>query len=156
MKRAMKKNASQRLPLILVIALLLAGCSQSSLKDEQEKEKLKSAKINAEAAQLTKERDFLQEFENFKSQIQLKVEKNDQSIAELKLKIIEGKKSSNSDFASEIRVFENRNKELKKRVNAFDNAGKSDWQKFKSEVTQDLDELGNEINDFFKLSENDQ
>ncbi|UJP64718.1 hypothetical protein [Mongoliitalea daihaiensis] len=152
----MKNNVVQRLPLFLVIVLLLASCSQSSEKSEQEKERLRLAKINAEVALLIKERDFILEFENFKNETQLKVEKNNQFISELKSKIIEEKKSSSSDFAAEIRLFENRNKDLKKRVEAFDNSRRSDWLKFKAEVNQDFEDLGNAISDFIKTPENER
>lgn len=152
----MKRNVIQRLSLLPVIALLIASCSTSTQNSELQKEKQKEAEKNAKVALFVEERNFVLDFDNFKEDTQLRVERNNQSISALRQKIIEERKSSISDFAGKIRLFETQNKELKKRVDAFDYSKRSEWETFKIEVISDFNDLDTSINDLFKTSKSYQ
>lgn len=152
----MNKIVIQKLSLWFSLALLTVSCPGTVQTNERDKEKLKQDEINTRVAQIIEKRDFLTDFKNFTEQTQLKVERNNQSISELRLVIIEERKSSNGEFATNIRQLDFRNKALQKRIASFDQSNLSEWRNFKSEVNRDFDELENAINNLFTLSKSYQ
>lgn len=152
----MKNSVFQRLCLLIFLALLLASCSTSLQNSEQQKEQQKVEAMNAKVALFVEERNFVLDFENFKEDTQLRVERNNQSLAALRQKILQERKSSVSDFAAKIRLFEAQNNELKKRVDTFDYSKRNEWENFKAEMTSDFKDLDDSINALFKTSKNYQ
>ncbi|MCH7411625.1 hypothetical protein MM239_19725 [Belliella sp. DSM 111904] len=152
----MNKIVIQKLSLWFSIALLTVSCSGTVQTNEQDKEKLKQDEIDTKVAQIIEKRDFLTDFKSFTEQTQLKVEKNNQSITELRQVIIEERKSSNGEFATKIRQLDFRNKALQKKIAAFDQSHLSEWRNFKSEVNRDFDELESAINNLFTISKSYQ
>jgi hypothetical protein len=51
-------------------------------------------------------------------------------------------------YAQKIAELEQRNIDLKKRLDDFSAEGEAQWETFKDEFTRDMDELGNAFKDF--------
>ena len=122
----MNKIIIQKLSFLFSTALLAASCSYTVQTNKQDKERLKQHEINTRVSQIIGKRDFLTDFKNFTQEAQQKVEKNNQSIQEVRRLIIEDRKSSKSEFAGKIKQFDYRNKVVQRKVAAFDQSHYSD------------------------------
>ena len=57
-----------------------------------------------------------------------------------------------ADYKRRVLELENKNTDLKKSLDDYKEAGKESWIIFKTEFSNDMDELGNAIKDFFTPS----
>jgi hypothetical protein len=72
---------------------------------------------------------------------------NDLKIAALKLKIKKTGNNIDSTYQKSVYVMEQRNKNLKLKMDAYKKDVNSDWQSFKREFKHDTDELGQALKD---------
>ena len=89
------------------------------------------------------------EWQQFKSDAELKISANEKSINEFKAKMkTEGTKFK-AKYEKEVAVLERKNIELKKKISEYKYEGKDNWEEFKREFNHDLDVVGNAIKDIF-------
>jgi hypothetical protein len=86
--------------------------------------------------------------EKFRAEINEKIEKNKERIAELRAEAKKDKDKMDAKAQKKIDDLEARNNKLRDKLNSYD--GKSNWVKFKEEVNHDANELGTAIADVFK------
>ena len=72
---------------------------------------------------------------------------NDQIIADLKATIQHDKKAAKADYKSKVSALEQKNAEMKKKMEDYRQDGKDRWQAFKAEFSHDMDELGKAFKD---------
>ena len=141
---------------ILILALtgfmaasILSTCNQSSSNkiDNKEDKLLKEAEDVVEARQDLNQalRDSVRQF---KLDAQNKIADNNKKIDDLRQKIANGNKSSRDKYEARISDLERKNKDLQKRLDEFTDETSDKWTSFKREFSQDMDELGNSLNDF--------
>ena len=82
------------------------------------------------------------EWEEFKRDVQIRIDSNDAKIARLKAR-------GETKTEQAIAVLEARNDTLKARLNTYKIEGETAWQEFKREFKSDMDQLGNAIEDVF-------
>lgn len=81
---------------------------------------------------------------HFRYMTELKIKRNDTAIAELKAKIKTLNRNLNSVSAATIVALEQKNNELKIRKEAYEQSMQN-WNQFKSDYNDDLDELRNNL-----------
>jgi hypothetical protein len=137
--------------LLVVIGLtagtLLIGCNKTS------KQKVEGAKgVIGEAKQDLKDArtDFLAEWQTFKRESEQTIEANEKTIDAFKLKMEKAGPKVKAKYSKEVAVLEQKNRDLKKRLEEYQDAGQSKWEEFKTNFKSDLDAIGKTMKDLFK------
>ena len=89
------------------------------------------------------------EWSKFKSEAELKINANQKSIDEFKLKIKSDSKGLKNKYEKDIVKLEQKNTELKKQLNEYKNDGKVKWEEFKLGFNSDMDSVGQKIKKLF-------
>jgi len=145
-RRVMKNKYFILTVIGLIAGAVLTSCSVSKEKTlEDSKENVKQADQDLKVAQA----QYDKEWQQFKSDAEVKINDNETSIDKFKVKI----KSASTDFKAkyekEVVVLEQRNIELKKKISEYKFEGKDKWEQFKRGFNQDMDIVGKAIKDLF-------
>ena len=57
-------------------------------------------------------------------------------------------KSMDEQYAKKINELEQKNREIKEKVNTYKNEASDDWETFKKEYNRDMDDLGRSLKNF--------
>ena len=121
----------------IVIGVMLIGCFENSEKSKQDiKENIKEN----EAYKL--------EMDEYRFRIAEQITTNENSIIAFRSRIANQKKEARADYEKKINDLNNKNTDLKMRLDAFNADNKESWELFKVEFGRDMDELGNALHDF--------
>jgi dynactin complex subunit len=121
----------------IVIGVMLIGCFENSEKSKQYiKENIKEN----EAYKL--------EMDEYRFRIAEQITTNENSIIAFRSRIASQKKEARADYEKKINDLNNKNTDLKMRLDAFNADNKESWELFKVEFGRDMDELGNALRDF--------
>jgi dynactin complex subunit len=121
----------------IVIGVMLIGCFENSEKSKQDiKENIKEN----EAYKL--------EMDEYRFRIAEQITTNENSIIAFRSRIASQKKEARADYEKKINDLNNKNTDLKMRLDAFNADNKESWELFKVEFGRDMDELGNALHDF--------
>lgn len=136
----------------LIAGSLLSGCQSATQKEEAAREKLQDATRELEDLQNEQNSEAqsvatAEEWKLFKTESELKIRNNEIRIAELKIQMKKPGKTFDAIYAKRIEIMEQRNKDLQARIDAYETS-QSDWEAFKREFNQDMDELGQAFKDF--------
>ena len=124
--------------IVLIAGAVFTGCSGSKENVNQANEDLK-----VEQAQYEKE------WQQFKSEAELKIDANQKSIDELKAEIKTASSKFKAKYEKEVIALEQKNVELKKKISEYKYEGKDKWAQFKQEFNRDIDIVGNAIKNIF-------
>lgn len=139
------KNSIQ---LLVVSTMLMAfavfsGCESSEKKvDDAQNEVAKANEALDEA-----NAEYLADMEDYRNQKAAMIAANDSSIMALKAKIASEKKGVKADYETKITALEQKNRDLKVKMDNYKDEGKEQWESFKREFNHDMDELGNALKD---------
>lgn len=125
-------------------ALLFVGCKPETKEEKESQEKLQEAK---EDVALAKKNANAEEWQTFKDSTDSVISQNEIRIAELKVKMKNTGKAIDAKYEKNIDLLEQKNKDLKVKIDTYKNDTKSDWQSFKREFNHDMNELGNALKD---------
>lgn len=128
---------------ILAIIVLIAGAVFTSCSGSKENVNQTNEDLKVEQAQYAKE------WQQFKSDAELKINDNEQKIDELKLKIKTARIDFQTKYEKEVTVLEQKNTDLKKKISEYKYEGKDKWEQFKQEFNRDIDIVGNAIKNIF-------
>jgi len=121
----------------MIIGVMLIGCFENSEKSKQDiKENIKEN----EAYKL--------EMDEYRFRIAEQITTNENSIIAFRSRIANQKKEARADYEKKINDLNNKNTDLKMRLDAFNADNKESWELFKVEFGRDMDELGNALRDF--------
>jgi len=138
--------------IMLLTGTIFTGCQSPAQKEESAEVKLQAAEAELETAHNESEAQKIataEEWEVFKSEIDLKIKKNEIRIAELKIQINKPGTTFDALYQKRIESLEQKNKDLKIRMESYEKSqSQSDWGKFKREFNADMDELGQSLKDF--------
>ena len=138
------KNKHFILAAILLIAgSLLTGCDKNR---ETAKEKVKQADQEMVEAQAQYEK----EWQQFKSDTELKINTNKKNIDDLKTAMETTSKKFKAEYGNEVLTLEQKNIELQKKLNDYKYEGKDNWEQFKQEFNNDVDSVGDAIKSLFE------
>ncbi|MEJ2615930.1 MAG: hypothetical protein P8Z35_13305 [Ignavibacteriaceae bacterium] len=144
--RIVMKNKHFILVIIWLIAgAMLAGCSNNRDKSKDDKENVKQAAqdLKDEQAQFDKE------WQQFKNEAELKISDNEKRINDFKAEIQKTSTKFKSKYANRVLTLEQKNIELKKMINNYTYTGKDNWKEFKQAFSNNIDSVGNALNDLF-------
>ncbi len=126
--------------------ILFTGCQTSDQKVDEAKTKVQDAKDDLKDVQQDANEEALkaataEEWSIFKSESDIKIKANETLITNMKDKMKASGKKMDAVYEKNIDLLEQRNKDLRNRIDAYDNNSKSNWASFKREFNHDMDEL---------------
>ena len=128
--------------ILLITGSVFIGCNNNRENAKDNVEKANKDMIDAQVL-------FEKEWQQFKSDAELKVNDNEQKINELKAKIKTARADFQLKYEKEVTALEQKNIELKKKVSEYKYEGKDKWEQFKQEFNRDIDIVGNAIKNIF-------
>ena len=145
----------------LAVSLFFAGtfitsCTSPSQKVENAEEKVLDAKKEMKEAKNELNvilQDSVTEYRQFRIVYDNKIIANEKSIAELKLNIASANKENKVSYKKKLAELERKNNDLKIELAEYKADGADNWNEFKNEFKNDMDELGKEFADFTITSE---
>ncbi len=143
----MKTNFSR---LTMMGGLLIIGLSACSDTPKDKEEKVGEAQDNlAEAKEdyETSMTDSINEYARFKAETDQKLIDNDNRLAELRAKMKADKRALNADYEKDVAEMEKKNATLKEKLRNRKEDANDDWDAFKTNVNQEMDELGKSISE---------
>lgn len=135
----------------LIAGTVLLGCKPSTKEEKESQENVQDAKDNVEDAKdnlvVAKKAASAEEWKAFKENTDSIISENEIRITELKLKMKKAGKTIDAKYEKNIDILEQKNKDLKAKMEAYKNDTNSDWQSFKREFNHDMNELGQALKD---------
>ena len=124
--------------------ILIGGCSTPAEKVENAQNDVTEANLDLEKAQKAYEDDIA----NYRAETDNKILANNKSIAEFNTRIELEKKEAQADYRKKIIELEQKNSDMKKKLDDYKMTGKENWETFKTEFSHDMDELGKAFSGF--------
>ena len=129
------------------ISILLAGfmtITSFTLHSQQANKNIVSEKkvvAGRENKPVEEKKDSLSEYENFKTEEQINILKNEASIGELKTKNLNGNKVAQANYDKIVSTLEQKNNALIDKLNNYNATDKNNWELFKANFIRDMEEL---------------
>ncbi|MBK7231736.1 MAG: peptidase M23 [Saprospiraceae bacterium] len=139
----MKKSIFILNLLLVSTSFLLTNCSSPSQKVEEAKEDVTEAESDLVKAQ----QEYATDIEAFRLQTAARTEANNKSIAEFNARTSNEKKELQAEYQKKIAELEQKNSDMKKRMDEYKADSKEQWDAFKAEFNRDMDELGIALKD---------
>lgn len=138
-------NKSLKILLVATVAgtFLISSCKTPAQKRKCAQKNVKSANTDLEKANAA----YLKDIEDYKKANQEKIDANNKSISELNARIATEKAETREEYKEKIAKLDKKNTDLKKRMDDYKADGKDNWNKFKTEFSHDMDELGKAFKD---------
>ena len=137
--KELQKTKKQILKTALTVVIALTSVTTFSQENKQAanaRKELREAKI-----------DSAEDFNRFKKQAEATIEENKKKIKELKLKKSDAHKNEKEIYNKKVKVLEEKNRNLKNKINGSSKAETATWSSFKREFNHDMEELGRAIRD---------
>ena len=132
---------------VAMAGMLLAGCGKSA---DQNAYSATQAATDAKQVARDIRDDYRAEWQSFKRNTEQVIEANGKAIDSLKTKIAKAGKKANGSWHKDLATLEDKNKELKQKLSAYNDRGQANWEIFKSDITHDLDSLGSTMKTLWK------
>jgi predicted RNase H-like nuclease (RuvC/YqgF family) len=147
----MKKSIFALAGIMVVAGTILTSCKPKTAEEQESEEKVEVARENLwdakDSLNVARQKATDEEWKAFKRSGDSTIIANNLKIAALKLKIRNTGNNIDSTYQKSVYVMEERNKNLKLKMDAYKNDVSSDWQSFKREFKHDTDEIGQALKD---------
>ncbi len=127
--------------ILLIAGSVFTGCNNR----ENAKDNVKQANQDMIDAQAQFDKDWQQ----FRSDAELKINANQQKIDDFKTAMKTTSAKFKAKYENEVLTLEQKNIELKKKLNEYKYEGKTNWEKFKQGFNANMDSVGNSLKDLF-------
>lgn len=120
-------------------------------KSVKARENLKDAKkdeVSAKKDLKEAQKDSASEYQKYRKEQDIKFTDHQKSIADFKARIAKEKAENKSQYEKKLAVLEQKNTDLKKRLDDYKEAGKDKWSAFTNKFNHDMDELGTSLKNF--------
>ena len=148
----MKKTILSLALTTFIDGTVLVGCKESSKKEEAAQENVQDARADLDDAKEelseAKRAATEQEWKAFKESTNATIAKNEIRIAEMKADLKKTGKNIDTEYSKKIQELEEKNKEIKNKLETYKNDANSDWQSFKKEFNDDVNDLGTSLKNF--------
>lgn len=148
----MKKTFLNLALTTFIATTLLVGCQDSTKKEAAAQDNVENAREDLDDAkeELSDARKAAteQEWQAFKESTNATITQNEIRIAEMKADLKKRGESIDEAYAKKIEDLEEKNREIKTKVEMYKNDTSSDWKSFKEEYNRDMDELGQAFKNF--------
>jgi len=139
----MKKSIFVFSALALMAATTLTNCNSPARKNVEAQTEEEADKNDFPKAK----EEYLTDIDSYRKNMDDKITANKRSIADLKARIKDQKREAAADYKTKINDLEQKNNDMKKRIDEYTIEGKEKWEKFKTEFDRDMDELGKSLKD---------
>ncbi len=146
----MKKSILTFAIATFLVGAMLTSCGTPAQKVADAQEDVADAKedvVDAKENLAEAKEEYLTDVENYRKETAYRIDANNQSIAEFRARIANEKKIAKADYEEKILRLEQKNTDIKKRLDDYQVEGKDNWQTFKLEFNRDMDELGKALKD---------
>lgn len=129
--------------LVLAIFSFLAGaliisCDSPAQRVEAAETNVAEAKDDLAQAK----QEYLEDVENYRLQTAKKIEANNQKIADFNVKIEKEKAEAKAEYKIKVAELEQKNRDMKNKMDGYKVEGKDQWEAFKAEFNRDMENLG--------------
>lgn len=135
-----------RLGLSLLVIILASCTDTKSEKVNKAAEEVQDAQEELDQAQ----QEYEEEVENYRQSMQADIEANKLEIARLREQKIDARADAIRERNERIDALQKRNEEMEARIKAYKIRTRENWQEFKREFNNDMDELGRAFKDLGK------
>jgi len=142
------KNSILIIAAFIIAPLMLTSCDKLS----QNRERSEILKVEANRELGISRSEVETEIRTFRIEMAGKIMENNRSIADIRRKINNDEVTAG---ATEARIAElqSENRELKRIIDNYNDLSRHNWDEFKKEFTEDMEDLGNSLKTFFQNSE---
>ncbi|MDO9000018.1 MAG: hypothetical protein Q7W45_09655 [Bacteroidota bacterium] len=138
----MKKTILAIVASTFITGTILTSCSTPTEKMENAQQNVTEANKDLNKAQ----EEYIIDVENYRKETNAKIAANEKSISEFDVRIENEKKDAKADYKKKITELEQKNTDMKKKMDDYKLEGKEKWETFKSEFSREIEELGASIN----------
>lgn len=127
----------------LLAGILISGCASSSDREvATSKQEAREARAEHRA-----------EWKAFKRESEQKIDANQAKIDEFKEKMDNAGPERKARYADRVAKLEQKNSDLRKRLEGYQDREPSKWEEFKTNFKHDMDGVGEAMSDLFKGSD---
>jgi outer membrane murein-binding lipoprotein Lpp len=126
---------------------IITGCQSSAEKVEDARENVQDAKDNMVIAKKELSIARIDSVQQFKKESEEKIKIQENSIADFKIRIANEKNMDKMKFEKKLEELEQKNIDMKKKLEEYKDEGQDNWTSFKNEFNHDMTELGDAIKD---------
>jgi outer membrane PBP1 activator LpoA protein len=138
---------------VFMVGAILSGCQSSTKsKVEEAEQSLDAAQFNLEVAQhelIAARKEYHEDYQLFKKEYDEKLRQNEFAIAELKAMIAMSSEQNKPILERELADLEKKNRDLKLSLENYNKSGKDNWERFKVEFKDSMNDLGESIGNLF-------
>lgn len=131
---------------LLITGSVFTGCENNQNTAKEEVKKANQEMIDAQAK-------FEKEWQQFKSNTELKINANQKQIDDFKAAMKTTSAKFKAKYENQVLMLEQNNIELKKKLNDYKYAGKDNWEKFKMDFNREVDTIIVALNEIFTKKE---
>jgi hypothetical protein len=139
----MKKRIFKIATLVFMGVAILTGCETSAEKVAKAEINLSQANKDLDEAQ----EEYVADIENYKKETDEKIAANEKSITEFEARITNEKKEAKDDYNKKIIALQQKNIDMKKRMDDYKADGKEKWELFKADFTKGMNDIGESLRD---------
>jgi hypothetical protein len=139
----MKKGIISLAAFTLISGAILTSCNSASENVADAQENVDQA--NKDLAQANQE--YLADVEKYRQETAVRIAANEESIKEFNARMAKDKRAATAEHKKRVADLEQKNREMKTRMENFKEDGKDKWLIFKAEFNHDMDEMGNAFKD---------
>lgn len=132
--------------ILLMAGIFFTGCDNTRDGARDDVEKANQDMIDAQ-------NQFEKEWQQFKSDAEVRINENEQKIAEFKAAMKTTTAKFKARYENEVLTLEQSNIELRKRLNEYKYEGKNNWDVFKRDFNREVDMVVDSLNDIFSRKE---
>lgn len=133
--------------IIMISGAFLIGCNEQQKSDDTENIKQANKELNNAQVQ------YKNEWQQFKKDIELAISNNEKRIKGFQVQFSTTSKEFKAKYENKILTLEQKNIELKKKLNEYKYEGKENWEEFKGGFLKDINNLDAELNDLFAVKD---
>lgn len=138
----MKKKVLTFAAGIIIAITTIIGCQTKTEKVENAEVDLQEANQKVLEASHELDKAINDSIQQFREESNDKIIAHEKSISEFKARIAKDKKINRAKYLRELKELEQKNSDMKKKLDEYKATGKENWEAFKIEFMHDLDEFG--------------
>jgi hypothetical protein len=139
----MKKSFLMLAAIAIAGGAIFTGCNTPSQKVENAQENVVEA--NQDLAKANQE--YLADVALYRQETATRIAANDESIREFNARMAKDKRLARADYKKRIADLDQKNRDMKLKMDNYREDGKDKWQIFKAEFSHDMDEMGKAFKD---------
>ena len=149
----MKKTILTLALTAFVAGTIFTGCSspEQKVQNAQDKVVQANADVTKANADLNKaEDDYSADMAMFRKESDERIAANEKGIADFEARIAKEKKVARDDYRKKISELQQKDTDMKKRLDDYRAEGKDKWLAFKTDFNTGMDDIGKSLNDLTK------